>query len=78
MNVWTIVSYLKDTNQIDEISQPFISAEYAMKDWLFNHLKWEHVEFLKFGGAVLEHWQAEDERYHYILEKQYVVGSNDE
>ena len=78
MYILTVVSYLKDTDQIDEISQPFISAEYAMKDWMFNHLDWKHVEFPKFGGAVLEHWQAEDERYNYLLERQHVVGSYDE
>lgn len=78
MEIWQILSYRKDNNEIDEVSEPFISAEYAMKDWLFNHLDWKHVEEPKFSGTVLEHWQAEDDIYDYILEKHHVAGSEDE
>lgn len=75
MYVWTVTSYYKGTEELDDISEPFVSAEYAMSDWFFRHLNWKHVEMPKFGGAVLEHWQAEDDNYDYILESQYVVGT---
>lgn len=76
MYIWTITTYKKDTSEIDEISEPFVSAEYAMRDWLFNHLDWKHIKQPKFGGAVLEHWQAEDDTHDYVLEEQHVNGSD--
>lgn len=75
MYVWTVTTYKKDTNDIDEVSEPYISAEYAMKDWFFHHLEWKHVETPKFGGVILEHWQAESETYDYVLQAQHVNGS---
>lgn len=75
MYVWIVITYKKDTEDIDEISQPYISAEHAMKDWEFNWLDWKHVEVPKFGGDVLEHWQAESELYDFVLESNHVVGT---
>lgn len=76
MYVWTVFSYTKD-EKLEEVSQPYITAEYAMRDWFFNHLDWKHVQTEKFSGTMLEHWQAEDDDYHYLLEPQHVEGSND-
>lgn len=76
MYVWIVTTYRKDNEELDEVSQPYISAEYAMKDWFFHHLEWKHVENVKFSGTVLDHWQAESEEYDYVLEAQHVEGSN--
>lgn len=76
MKIWQVSTYRKSDNQLDEVSELYISAEYAMKDWFFNHLEWQHIETPKFGGVVLEHWQAESELHFYILEGQHVNGSN--
>lgn len=74
MYIWTVSSYLKD-GQLDDVSEPFISADFAMRDWQFNHLDWTHVVNTKFSGTEMDHWQAEDDYYDYVLEAQYVVGS---
>lgn len=75
MNVWIVTTHIKETDDIDEVSEPYISAECAMKDWPFRHLEWKHIETPKFGGTVLEHWQAEDNSFDYVLESQHVNGS---
>lgn len=80
MYVWTVTVNAKDKeikafNPV-EVSEPYVSAEYAMKDWFWKHLPWEHVKITKFGGAVLEHWEAEDEKYEYLLESQHVNGAD--
>lgn len=80
MYVWTVTANWKDKERIPfnpaEVSEPYVSAEYAMKDWFHNHLDWTHVQQPKFGGAVLEHWQAEDDEFEYILEAQHVNGTD--
>lgn len=79
MYVWIVTVNSKDKeikafNPV-EVSEPYISAEYAMNDFFWNHLGWEHIKVTKFGGVVLEHWQAEDNEYEYILNKELVIGS---
>lgn len=75
MYIWTVFSYTKD-DRLEEVSQPYVSAECVMKDWFFNHLDWKFVEFEKFSGTKLNHWQAEDENYTYVIEAQHVEGSD--
>lgn len=76
MYVWFITIFDKE-GQADQ-SEPFFSAKKAMSDICYRHLDWQHVELPKFGGEVLEHWQAEYNGRDYILDKEYVIGSDDE
>lgn len=82
MYIWTVTANWKNKELAPfnpaEVSEPYISAEYAMKDWFHNELEWRHVAITKFSGTVLEHWQAEDNEYDYVLEKQHVNGSEDD
>jgi len=76
MYVW-FVSIFDDEGFVDK-SEPFFSAEKAMKDICYHHINWKHIEIPKFGGVVMEHWQAEFDGKEYILDKEYVIGSDDE
>lgn len=79
MNVWivTVNSKDKEIKAFDpvEVSEPYVSAEYAITAWEWNHLEWKKIQRPKFGGAVLEHWEAEDDKYEYVLESQHVAGT---
>ncbi len=76
MYVWFVTIF--DEDGVIDTGEPFISAEKAMNDICYRHLDWKHVEMPKFDGAILEHWQAEHEGRDYILDKEYVIGSDDE
>jgi hypothetical protein len=79
MYIWTVTVNHKNKELVPfnphEVSEPYISAEYAMRDWFWNHLDWRLIRNPKFGGAVLEHWYAEDDKYEFILESQHVNGT---
>lgn len=76
MYVWFVSSF--DEKGFVDKSEPFFSAEKAMNDIEFRHINWNHIEIPKFGGAVMEHWQAEYEGMEFVLDKEYVIGSDDE
>jgi len=76
MYVWFISTF--DVVGLIDTSEPFFSAEKAMKYICYKHLEWKHIETPKFGGAVLEHWQAEFNGNQYVLDKEYVIGSDDD
>lgn len=82
MDVYIIDEFdMTDGQRLIDRSEPFISAEEAMKDYLYRHLDWKYITNIKFGGTVLEHWEAESSyngrKYLYSLEACHVVGSND-
>jgi len=62
-------------------SDPYISAEKAMKDFLYRHLDWKYISTTKFDGTVMERWEAVSEtqngKYFYSLEAVPVIGSDD-
>lgn len=76
MYVWFVRTF--DSNGLIDQSEPFISPEKAMRDIEYHHLEWKHIETPKFGGVVLEHWQAELNGIDFVLDKEYVIGSDDE
>ena len=80
MYIWTVTVNHKNPELVPfnphEVSEPYISAEYAMKDWFWSHLDWQRIERVKYSGTVLGHWEAEDDKYEYILEAQHVSGSD--
>lgn len=62
-------------------SDPYISAEKAMKDLPYRHLDWKYISTTKFDGTIMERWEAvsetQDGKYLYNLEAVYVIGSDD-
>lgn len=76
MYVW-FVSVFDDEGFVDT-DEPFISAERAMSDVCYKHLDWKYIQRPKFDGTIMEHWQAEYEGRDYILDKEHVIGSDDE
>lgn len=76
MYVWFVTIF--DEEGLADQSEPFFSPEKAMKDVCYRHLDWKYIEIPKFDGGTMEHWQAEYEGRDYILDKEYVIGSDDE
>ncbi len=74
MEVWIVYVYNKD-GDLDEVSEPYLDAEYAMRDWQFNDLEWTKVVNEKFSGTKLTFWRAEGLNYDYELEPVHVNGS---
>jgi hypothetical protein len=82
MEVYIIEEFdITDGQRLIDKSEPYISAEKAMKDHLYRHLEWKYISTQKFSGTILEHWEAEssynDRKYLYSLEGYHVIGSDD-
>ena len=44
-------------------------------NWQFKELDWNFISNEKFSGTELSFWQATGENYDYVLESQYVNGT---
>lgn len=80
MYVWRVIAEWKELELIPfnpcEVSDPYISAERAIQD--YNWLEWSHVNTTKFSGTVLDFWEAENDKFSFLIKKEHVIGSDDE